>query len=134
MKRAIGVLLGCVLAQLAQAQMYKCVGPQGTTQYSDKPRPGCEKEADIQPIPPVWGKVTPYKEDLKAAEHDFQERRRKLEREQAAEEKRRADNRRACDNLKAEHARYVAVRRMDSEVRDRKLKQLSEEITKRRCD
>ena len=72
--------------------MYKCVDQRGTAQYSDKPSPDCvSREVDIEPIPPVWGKVMPYKEDLKAAERAFQQRRIQREREFDAERRRLAD-------------------------------------------
>ena len=63
------------------AQMYKCQDARGVTQYADKPCPdGKGKEVDIRGQPPISGKVTPYREDLKSAERDLQ--RRQAQREQ----------------------------------------------------
>ena len=65
--------------------MYKCVDARGVTQYSDKPCPdGKGKEVDIRGQPPISGKVTPGREDLKAAERDFQRREAQRERERQA--------------------------------------------------
>jgi len=84
------VLAALLAAPHAQAQMYKCVDARGVTQYADKPCPGGKgKEVDIQGQPPISGKVTPGREDLKAAERDFQRRQALQERERLAEVKAR---------------------------------------------
>jgi len=106
---AAACLLG---ASIAQAQIYKCVDAHGVTQYSDKPRPECKGAAvDIQPIPPVSGKVTPYKEDLKAEEREF--RKRQAQREREAQQQAKADEarKRRCEQLRAERQRTLGTRR-----------------------
>ena len=112
MKRRL-LAVACVLgASMAQAQVYKCVDTHGVTQYSDKPRPECKGVAvNIQPIPPVSGKVTPYKEDLKAEERDF--RKRQAQREREAREQAKADEarKRRCEQLRADRQRTLGTRR-----------------------
>ena len=129
-----GVFALLCLALPAHGQMYKCVDERGTTHYSDKPRPGCvSREVDIEPIPPVWGKVTPYKEDLKAAERAFQQRRIQREREFDAERRRLADLMRRCEILNAELQSVSAWRRVpDSVAHDARIAALNLEIS-RKC-
>jgi len=111
----------------AFGQMYKCV-ERGVTQYSDKPRPGCS-EVDIQPIPPVWGKVIPYREDLKVAEQAFQQRQAQRDREFAAERRKLADAMRRCEILNAELQSASALRRVpDSVAHDARIARLNAEI------
>ena len=113
----------------AGAQMYKCVDERGVTLYTDKPRPGCKGgEVDIQPIPPVSGKVTPYREDLQAAERDFKRRQIQREREEAAAAKRDSELRKRCARQKLELERLASVRRMDDRLREARLKQLNEDF------
>lgn len=114
--------------------MYKCVDQGGTTHYSDKSRPGCvSSEVDIQPIPPVWGRVTPYKEDLKADERAFQQRRIQREREFDAERRKLADLMRRCEILNAELLNVSSWRRVsDSVAHDARIAGLKLEIS-RKC-
>ena len=122
------VLALLVSAGSALGQMYKCVDERGVTQYSDKPRPGCN-EVDIQPIPPVWGRVIPYREDLKAAEQAFQQRQLQRDREFAAERRKLADAMRRCEILNAELQSASALRRVpDSVAHDARLVRLNAEI------
>ena len=117
-----------VNAGSALGQMYKCVDERGVTQYSDKPRPGCS-EVDIQPIPPVWGRVIPYREDLKAAEQAFQQRQLQRDREFAAERRKLADAMRRCEILNAELQSASALRRVpDSAAHDARIARLNAEI------
>ena len=117
-----------VNAGSALGQMYKCVDERGVTQYSDKPRPGCS-EVDIQPIPPVWGRVIPYREDLKAAEQAFQQRQLQRDREFAAERRKLADAMRRCEILNAELQSASALRRVpDSVAHDARIARLNAEI------
>ena len=134
--RCAGILAAACLigASDAGAQMYKCVDARGTTHYADKPRAGCiSREVDIEPIPPVWGKVTPYKEDLKAAERAFQQRRIRRERELDAERRRLADLMRRCEILNAELLNVSSWRRVpDSVAHDARIAALNLEIS-RKC-
>ncbi len=130
--RRILVAAACLLgAATAHAQMHKCVDERGVTQYADKPRPGCKGgEVDIQPIPPVWGKVMPYKEDLKADERAFQQRRIQREREFEAQRRKLADLMRRCEILNAELQNVSSWRRVsDSVAHDARLTALNKEIS-----
>ena len=121
-----------VAAQSAGAQMYKCVDERGVTHYSDKPRTGCQGgEVDIAPIPPVSGTVTPYREDLKAAERDFRRRQIARGREEEAEMKRLAQLKQRCASLNLELQRYTNARRIDDNLREEKLRQLNAEIAQK---
>lgn len=134
MDRRIVATAACLLgAAAAQAQMHKCVDERGVTQYADKPRPGCKGgEVDIQPIPPVWGKVMPYKEDLKAAERDFQRRQAQRDREYAAERRQLADTMRRCEILNGELQSASSLRRVrDGVAHDARLARLNAEIAQR---
>lgn len=124
------------------AQMYKCVDERGITHYSDKPRPECKaSEVDIRPSPPISGSLTPYKEDLKAAERDFQRRQAQRAREEAALTRKREQQQRKCAGLKAEYGRLTSGRRtstfnaqgervfLDDETREKRAARLREEIT-----
>lgn len=127
------MLLLFATALPVQAQMYKCVDQHGTTHYSDKPRPGCvSREVDIEPIPPVWGKVTPYKEDLTAAERAFQQRRIQRDREFDAERRKLADTMRRCEILNAELQSVSSWRRVsDSVAHDARIAGLNLEISQK---
>lgn len=114
--------------------MYKCVDQRGTAHYSDKPSPDCvSREVDIEPIPPVWGTVMPHKEDLKADERAFQQRRLRREREFDAESRRLAGLMRRCEILNAELQNVSARRRVpDSVAHDARIAALDLEIS-RKC-
>lgn len=133
-RRWILAAAACLLgAATAHAQMHKCVDERGVTQYTDKPRPGCKGgEVDIQPIPPVWGKVMPYKEDLKAAERAFQQRQAQRDREYVAEGRRLADAMRRCEILNAELQSASGLRRVrDGVAHDARLARLNAEIAQK---
>jgi len=130
-----------LLALPAQAQMHKCVDERGVTHYTDKPRPGCQGgEVDIRGQEPISGKVAPGKEDLGAAERDFQRRQIQRGGEEAAEAKRQREQARRCVSLRSEAQRYSAQRRiattdakgerlfMDDAAREAKIAQLNAEI------
>src|SRR5262245_10757191 len=122
-------LLLALLPLAAQGQMYKCVDARGVMQYSDKPCPG-GKEVDIRGQPPISGKLTPAKEDLKRDEREFQRRQIQQERQEQAEAKKLAQAKQRCDNLRNELARASAVRRPpNAEQHEARLKRLNEEIT-----
>lgn len=127
----------------AAAQMYKCVDERGVTHYSDKPRPGCRgSEVDIRPSPPISGSLTPYKEDLKAAERDFQRRQAQRVREEAALARKREQDQRKCTSLKVEYGRMTSGRRittvnaqgervfLEDEAREKRAARLREEIAR----
>ena len=126
------------------AQMYKCVDERGATHYTDKPRPGCKGgEVDIRPQPPISGKAAPGKEDLGAAERDFQRRQIQRDRQEESEARSQRDQARRCLNLRSEVQRYGAQRRiastdakgervfMDDAAREAKIAQLNAEITQK---
>jgi Domain of unknown function (DUF4124) len=116
----------------ARAQMYKCVDARGVTAYSDKPCPdGKGKEVDIRGQPPISGAVTPYREDLKAAERDFQRREAQRERERQADAKALETRKRRCTALRAELERANSVRNpADSVAHDARLARLNAEIAR----
>lgn len=133
-----GVLALSLLALLAlpareaRAQMYKCKDARGVTAYSDKPCPdGKGKEVDIQGQPPISGKVTPGREDLKAAERDFQRRQAKQERERLAEVKARESQQRQCAARRSELERASATRRpANADAHDARIARLQGEVAK----
>ena len=130
--RTVLIALLCA-GSAAQAQMYKCVDAKGVTHYSDKPRPECKgMEIDIRPQPPISGKVTPAREDLKAAERDFQRRETQRGREEAAEKKKLAEEQRRCETLKAELQRADARRRVpDAAAHEANIAKLNAEIAQK---
>ena len=85
----------------SHAQMYKCVDERGATHYSDQPRPGCTGgKVDIQPIPPVSGKVAPQVTHVPQQDADFKRRQLERERADAAD---RANLEQRCARLRQEH-------------------------------
>lgn len=115
------------------AQMYKCVNARGAIQYSDKPCPGDMKggEVDIKPQPPISGKVTPYKEDLKRSEREFQQRELRRVREEESAARARAAEQRRCDSLREQLARTAAIRRPgNAEAHEAALRRLTEQVEK----
>jgi hypothetical protein len=123
----------------SHAQMYKCVDERGVTHYSDKPRPGCKGgKVDIQPIPPVSGKVAaPRSTNVPQQDADF--KRRQMEREHA-EAKDKAALEQRCARLRQEHATLASGVRLgkisaqgeraylDDATRDARLVKLREEL------
>lgn len=126
---AAACLLG---AGAAQAQMYKCVDARGVTQYGDKPCPdGKGREVDIQGQPPISGKVTPYREDMKGAERDLQRREAQRERERQSDANALAAQQRRCTTLRSELQRTSSIRRpADSDSHDARLASLNAEIAR----
>lgn len=127
-----GVLAVLLLALPAHAQMYKCVDARGVTEYSDKPCPGGKgKEVDIQGQPPISGKVAPYRDDMEAAERDFQRRQAQQERERQAEIRARESQQRLCATRQAELQRASSIRRpADAEAHDARLARLQAEVAR----
>lgn len=125
--------LAVLLAALpAQAQMYKCADERGATAYSDKPCPGGRgREVDIRGQPPISGKVTPLREDMNAAERDFQRRQAKQERERLAEVKARESQQRQCAARRSELERASATRRpANADAHDARIARLQAEVVK----
>jgi hypothetical protein len=133
---AMGILLAA--ATTAHSQMYKCVDERGVTHYSDKPRPGCKGgKVDIQPIPPVSGKVAPRAADVPQQDADF--RRRQMAREQAEATDKAALEQR-CTRLRQEHGALASGTRfykfntqgervyLEDAARDARLVKLKEEL------
>jgi len=119
-------------AVAAQGQVYKCVDARGVTGYSDKPCPdGKGKEVDIHGQPPISGEVTPYREDLKAAERDFQRRQAQLERERQADIRATEARQRQCTAKRTELERASATRRpADADAHDARIARLQAEVAK----
>jgi len=131
-------LCALFLAFPAYAQMYKCVDERGVTHYSDKPQPGCKGgKVDIQPIPPVSGKVAPRPADVPRQDADFKRRQNERERAEAAD---KAALEQRCARLRHEHAWLSSGTRigkithqgeriyMDDASRDTRLLQVKEEL------
>ena len=112
--------------------MYKCVDAQGITQYSDKPCVGAKGgEVDIRGQPPISGKVTPLREDLKAAERDFQRRQAQRERERLAELRAVEAQQRRCASLREQLQRALATRRpRDATAHDARIAALNADIAR----
>lgn len=141
--KALAPLL--ILATFAvQAQTYKCVDERGVTHYSDKPRPNCKGgEVDIRPQPPISGKAAPGKEDLGAAEREFQRRQIQRGKEDEAEARRQEAQNRRCASMRAELDRLARFQRiskvnekgeriyMDDATREARSAQLRTEIEQR---
>ena len=110
--------------------MYKCADARGVTQYSDKPcAEGKGGEVDIRGQPPLSGKVTPRREDLKAAEREFQHRQAQRERERLADLRALEAQKRRCATLRAELQRVSAQRRpADSAAHDARIASLNADI------
>lgn len=141
MSAASAVALGILLAGVAtaHAQMYKCVDERGVTHYSDKPRPGCKGgKVDIQPIPPVSGKVAaPRSTHVPQQDADFKRRQMERERAEAAD---KAVLKQRCARLRQEHAVLASGVRvgkisaqgervyLDDATRDARLVKLKEEL------
>jgi len=138
-------VLFCALASLAtaaQAQMYKCIDERGVTHYSDKPSPGCKgREVDIQPLPPIGGKVELRTRDPAREDADFQRRRIERERIEAKETAAREARQRRCAQLRSEIGRMRGARRvfekyaesgeriyMDDAAREKRVAELSEQL------
>jgi len=112
--------------------MYKCVDARGVTGYADKTCPdGRGKEVDIHGQPPISGEVTPYREDLKAAERDFQRRQALQERERQAEIRAAETRQRQCAAKRSELERASATRRpADADTHDARIARLQAEVVK----
>jgi hypothetical protein len=117
----------------AHAQMYKCKDAKGVVQYSDKPCPeGTGKEVDIRGQPPISGKLTPHKEDLKRAERDFQRRQIQQTRQDEAQARQVAQQKQRCDAMRARLQRLNATRRpADAAVHDAQIRSLGDEIAQK---
>jgi hypothetical protein len=125
--------VACLLgAGAAHGQMYKCTDARGVTQYADKPCvDGRGKEVDIRGQPPISGKVTPYREDLQAAERDLQLRQAKRQQESEAEAKNLEARQRRCIALRSDLQRASSVRRpADSTAHEAQLAALNAEIAR----
>jgi hypothetical protein len=132
MKPAALLLPLLLLALPAQAQMYKCKDARGVTQYADKPCPeGRGQEVDIRGQPPISGKLTPHKENLGAAERDFQRRQAQQERERQNEIRQREAQQRLCVARRGELDRALATRRpADANAHDARVAALQSEVAR----
>ena len=142
--RSMAVVAAVLLAAstAAQAQMYKCVDERGVTHYSDKPRPDCKgQKIDIQPIPPVGGKVQERSQDASRDEADF--KRRQIDRDHAEARDKAAQNALAqrCARMRSDYGRLLNARRviekygdkgervyMEDATREQRLAQMREEM------
>jgi len=125
-------LIALLAAPAAHAQMYKCVDARGVTQYSDKPCPeGKGKEVDIRGQPPISGQLTPQKENLKAAEREFQQRQAKQEREHLQEQRALEAQQKKCTSLRDQLQRLSATRRpADATAHDARIAALNADIAR----
>jgi len=137
------LLAALLAAPAAQAQMYKCLDARGVTQYTDKPcAAGRGGEVDIRGQPPISGKVTPYREDLRRDERDFQRRESQRERERQADEKQAQARQKRCEQQRAQLLRLEEQRRiasvnakgervfLDDSSRQQRVEQLRAEIAR----
>ena len=116
----------------AAGQMYKCRNERGATQYSDKPcSEGVKGGAvDIQGQPPISGRLTPKKEDLRREERDFQRRQAQRTYQEQQEARQVALARRRCDSMRAQLQRLNATRRpRDAEAHEAQIRRLNQEIS-----
>ena len=125
-------LIALLAAPAVHAQMYKCVDARGVTQYSDKPCPdGKGREVDIRGQPPISGELKPHKENLKAAERDFQQRQAKQERERLQEQRALEAQQKRCTSLRDQLARAMATRRPpDAAAHDARIAALNADIAR----
>ena len=125
-------LIALLAAPAVHAQMYKCVDTRGVTQYSDKPCPdGKGREVDIRGQPPISGELKPHKENLKAAEREFQQRQAKAERERLQEQRMLEAQQKRCASLRDQLARALATRRPpDAAAHDARIAALNADIAR----
>ena len=125
-------LIALLAAPAVHAQMYKCVDARGVTQYSDKPCPdGKGREVDIRGQPPISGELKPHKENLKAAERDFQQRQAKQERERLQEQRALEAQQKRCTSLHDQLQRLSATRRpRDAAAHDARIAALNADIAR----
>jgi Skp family chaperone for outer membrane proteins len=125
-------LIALLAAPAVHAQMYKCVDARGVTQYSDKPCPdGKGREVDIRGQPPISGELKPQKENLKAAERDFQQRQAKQERERLQEQRALEAQQKRCTSLRDQLQRLSATRRpRDAAAHDARIAALNADIAR----
>lgn len=122
-----------VTAGSSSAQVYKCANERGAVQYSDKPCAGDAKggPVEIRAQPPLSGKLAPYKEDLKRAERELQQREKQRAREEESQARARAAADRRCDELRERLARAEATRRpANAEAHEANLKRLNQQVEK----
>jgi hypothetical protein len=113
-------------------QIYKCADARGVTHYTDKPCPdGRGSEVDIRGQPPLSGKLTPYQENLKAADREFQYRQAQRERERQADIRALESQQRRCASLREQLQRLSAMRRpTDAVAHDARIAGLNEDIAR----
>src|SRR6266850_1756387 len=113
--RSMAVVAAAVLlaaSTAAQAQMYKCVDERGVTHYSDKPRPDCKgQKVDIQPIPPVGGKLQERSQDAARDEAEYKSRQIERERVESRELAAKKALAQRCARLQQDYGRTASARR-----------------------
>ena len=86
--RLAALVVLCLAAFPAAAQMYKCVDARGVTRYTDQPQPGCKgKEVEIRGQPLISDGPPPQSKDASELERDYQRRKINEGRAREAEEK-----------------------------------------------
>jgi len=144
MRRLLLLALSLLASGAAAQTMQKCVDERGVTHYSDRPEPGCKgKEVEIHGQPPISGKLSPRKEDLKREERDLQRRRVAEEKARAADVRAAEAEQRRCAQMRTELQRLESGRRtarvdekgtrsyIEDEERSRRAAKLREEIAQK---
>jgi hypothetical protein len=106
MKRIIVIALACAFAPLAMAQLYKSVGPDGKTVYSDQPPANAEsKQINVQPSA-APGQKTAVERDKEAEKARTEVRDKAKKAEEAAKNNQLNESR--CAQAKQEYQTFVA--------------------------
>lgn len=106
MKRIIIITLACAFAPLAMAQLYKSVGPDGKTVYSDQPPANAEsKQINVQPSA-APGPKTAVERDKEAEKARTEVRDKAKKAEETAKNNQLNESR--CAQAKLEYQTFVA--------------------------
>jgi hypothetical protein len=110
MKRIIVIALACAFAPLATAQLYKSVGPDGKTVYSDQPPANAEsKQIHVQPSPaPAQKSAVERDKEAEKLRAAVREKAKKAE----VEAKNNQINETRCAMARTEYQTYVVGGRM----------------------
>lgn len=110
MKRIIVIALACAFAPFATAQLYKSVGPDGKTVYSDQPPANTEaKQITVQPSAPPAQKSA-VERDKEAEKNRIQAREKAKKAEETARNNELNESR--CAQAKVEYQTFVAGGRL----------------------
>lgn len=105
MKRIIVIAVACAFAQLASAQVYKSIGPDGKPVYSDQPPANADAKAlNVQPPAPPAQK-TAVERDKEAEKSRAQAREKAKKAEETARYNEANSSR--CAQAKVEYQTFV---------------------------